>query len=200
MKMPKIGPRWKVQFKRKRKGKTDYKHRLKLLRSGKPRLVTRISLKHVIAQLVRATPGGDLTLASAHSKELGKLGWKGHTANTPAAYLVGLLCGYRALKAGAKESALDLGMYNPTSQAKVFAVLKGALDAGLQIPRGEGVLPNDERVRGEHIAKYAAKLKEENEKAYQARFSAYLKRGLTPEQLPQHFNEIKRAIVTQFGG
>jgi large subunit ribosomal protein L18 len=200
MNMPKIGPRWRVQFRRKREGKTDYRHRLRLLRSGKPRLVTRISLKHVTAQFVRATTSGDLTIASAYSKELEKPGWKGHTANTPAAYLVGLLCGYRALKAGAKECTLDIGMYDPTSQAKVFAVLKGALDAGLQIPHGEGVLPSDERVCGEHIAKYAAKLKEKNEKAYQARFSAYLKRGLTPEQLPQHFNEIKRTIVTQFGG
>ncbi len=199
MKMPKTGPRWKVQFKRKREGKTDYRRRLRLLRSGRPRLVTRISLKHVIAQFVRATPSGDLTLASAHSKELEKLGWKGYTANTPAAYLVGLLCGYRALKTGMKECALDLGRYNPVSQAKVFAVLKGALDAGLQISHGEGVLPSDERIRGEHIAKYATKLKEENEKMYRARFSAYLQRGLTPEQLPQHFNEIKRAIVTQFG-
>ncbi len=200
MNMPKIGPRWKVQFKRKREGKTDYRRRLRLLRSGRPRLVTRISLKHVTAQFVRATPSGDLTLVSAHSKELEKLGWKGYTANTPAAYLVGLLCGYRALKTGMKECALDLGRYNPISQAKVFAVLKGALDAGLQISHGEGVLPSDERIRGEHIAKYAAKLKEENEKIYRARFSAYLQRGLTPEQLPEHFNEIKRAIVTQFGG
>jgi large subunit ribosomal protein L18 len=197
--MPKIGPRWKVQFKRKRDGRTDYRHRLKLLRSGKPRLVTRISLKHVTAQLVRATPSGDLTLASAHSKELEKLGWKGYTANTPAAYLVGLLCGYRALKAGTKECSIDLGMHNPTPQAKVFAVLKGALDAGLQIPHGEGVLPSDERVRGEHIAQHAAKLKEKNEKIYRARFSACIQRGLTPERLPDHFNEIKRIIVTQFG-
>lgn len=197
--MSKIGPRWKVQFRRKREGKTDYRRRLKFLRSGKLRLVTRISLKHVIAQLVRATPSGDLTLASAHSKELEKLGWKGYTANTPAAYLVGLLCGYRALKAGIKECVLDIGMHNPTSQVKVFTVLKGALDAGLQIPHGEGVLPSDERIRGEHIAQYAAMLKEKNEKAYSTQFSAYLQRGLPPEQLPEHFNEIKQAIVTQFG-
>lgn len=199
MKMPKIGPRWKVQFRRKRKGKTDYRSRLRSLRSGKPRLVARISLKHVTAQFVRATPSGDLTLASAHSKELEKLGWKGYTANTPAAYLVGLLCGYRALKAGAKECALDIGMHNPIVQVKVFTVLKGALDAGLQIPHGEGVLPSDERIRGEHIAQYAAKLKEKDEKSYRKQFSAYLQCGLSPEQLPEHFNEIKRAIITQFG-
>jgi len=199
MKMSKIGPRWKVQFRHKREGKTDYRRRLKFLRSGKLRLVTRISLKHIIAQLVRATPSGDLTIASAHSKELEKLGWKGYTANTPAAYLVGLLCGYRALKAGTKECVLDIGMHNPTSQVKVFTVLKGALDAGLQIPHGEGILPSDERIRGEHIAQYAAMLKEKNEKAYSTQFSAYLQRGLPPERLPEHFNEIKQAIVTRFG-
>ena len=99
-----------------------------------------------------------------------------------------------------KECTLDLGKYNPIYQAKVFAVLKGALDAGLQIPHGEGVLPSDERIRGEHIAQYAAKLKDENEKAYRARFSAYLRRGLMPEQLPQHFNEIRQVIVAQLGG
>ena len=194
--MPKAGPRWRVQFRRKREGRTDYRHRLRLLRSGKPRLVARISLKHVTAQVVRATPRGDLTVASAHSMELEELGWRGHTSNIPAAYLVGMLCGRRALKAGVGGCVLDLGMYDPTPQAKVFAVAKGAIDAGLRIPHGEGVLPSDERVRGEHVAKYAAKLKEEREEIYRARFSAYLKRGLLPEQLPAHFNEIKQTIIT----
>lgn len=197
--MSKVGSRWRVQFRRKREGRTNYRHRLGLLRSGKPRLVVRISLKNSVVQVVRATSSGDLTLASAHSKQLGKFGWKGYNSNVPAAYLVGLLCGYRAVKTGAKECILDLGAHNPTPQAKVFAALKGALDAGLQISHGEGILPSDERVRGDHIAQYAAKLKKENEKAYRARFSGYLKRGLSPEQLPEHFNEIKQAIVTQFG-
>ena len=198
--MSRIGPRYRVQFRRKREGRTDYQHRLKLLRSDKPRLVVRISLKHVIAQIIRATPGGDLTLASAYSKELGGLGWKGNSSNTSAAYLVGLLCGYRALKAGVKECVLDLSMRSPTPQANAFAALKGALDAGLQIPHGEGVLPSEERLRGEHISQFAAKLKSDDEDAYRERFSLYFKRGLSPEQLPEHFNQVKQAIITQYGG
>ena len=193
--MAKVGPRWRVQFRRKREGRTDYRHRSRLLRSGKPRLVVRISLKHITAQVVRATPWGDLTIASAHSKELEKLGWKGYTSNTPAAYLVGMLCGHRALEIGVRECALDLGMHDPTPQSKVFAVAKGALDAGLQIPQDESVLPSDERVRGEHVAEHAAKLKEEGEEIYRASFSAYLKRGLQPERLPEHFNEIRRKLL-----
>jgi large subunit ribosomal protein L18 len=197
--MPKIGPRYRIQFRRKREGKTDYRHRLKLLRSGKPRLVTRISLKHVIAQVIRATPTGDMTLASAHSKQLEKFGWKCHTSNIPAAYLVGLLCGYRAVKADVKECILDIGMHEPVARAKVFAVLKGALDAGLHIPHDEGILPDENRINGTHISQYATKLKEKDPKAYQARFSGYLARGLPPEHISEHFNAVKQAIITQFG-
>jgi len=91
-------------------------------------------------------------------------------------------------------------MRSPTPQANAFAALKGALDAGLQIPRGEGVLPSEERLRGEHISQFAAKLKSDDEDAYRARFSLYFKRGLSPEQLPEHFNQVKQAIITQYGG
>jgi large subunit ribosomal protein L18 len=198
--MTKIGPKYHVQFRRKREDRTDYHQRLRLVRSGKPRFAVRVSLKHILAQVIRATPNGDLTLASAYSKELEGFGWKGGTSNTPAAYLVGLLCGHRAKKAGIRECVLDIGMRSPTPQAKVFAALKGALDAGLQIPHGEGVLPSEERLRGEHIARYAAKLKSEDEDAYRARFSTYFKRGLSPEQLPEHFNQIRQTIVAQHGG
>ncbi len=197
--MPKIGPRYRVQFRRKRKGRTDYRHRLKLLRSGKPRLVTRISLKHVIAQVMRAAPAGDMTLVSAHTKHLEKFGWKAYASNIPAAYLVGLLCGYRAVKAGVKECTFDIGMHDPVPRAKIFAVLKGALDAGLHIPHDEGILPKEDRINGTHISQYATKLKAKDPKAYQARFSRYLARGLPPEQMSEHFNVVKQAIITQFG-
>lgn len=197
--MPKIGPRYRVQFRRKREGGTDYRHRLKLLRSGKPRLVTRISLKHVIAQVMQATTTGDTTLVSAHSKNLEEFGWKCYTSNIPAAYLVGLLCGYRAVNADVKECILDIGRHEPVPRAKVFAVLKGALDAGLHVPHDEGILPNEDRINGTHISQHAIKLKEKDPKAYNARFSRYLARGLPPEQMSEHFNAVKQAIITQFG-
>ena len=41
-----------VPFKRKREGKTDYKKRLKLLSSSKPRLVIRKSLKNMTVQII----------------------------------------------------------------------------------------------------------------------------------------------------
>ena len=38
--------------------------------------------------------------------------------------------------------------------ARVFAALKGAVEAGLEIPHGEEILPSDERAKGAHIAAY----------------------------------------------
>ncbi|HID60764.1 MAG TPA: 50S ribosomal protein L18 [Hadesarchaea archaeon] len=196
--MPKMGPRYKVQSRRKREGRTDYRQRLNLLRSGKPRLVTRISLKHVTAQVVQVAPTGDTVLASAHSKQLEKFGWKASGSNVPASYLVGLLCGYRAVKAGAGGCTLDIGTYDVAPQAKVFAVLRGAIDAGLNIPHDGRILPKEDRITGKHISQYADKLKKEDPKAYQAKFSSYLARGIPPEQMSVHFNAVKQAIITQF--
>ncbi|KUO40065.1 MAG: 50S ribosomal protein L18 [Candidatus Hadarchaeum yellowstonense] len=198
--MKSSGPRFKVQFRRKREGKTDYRYRLKLLRSGKLRLVVRFSLKHVSAQIMKFSPAGDVVVVSAHSKQLKEFGWRDGTSNLPAAYLVGLLCGYRAIKAGVKEAILDIGMRHPTKGGKVFAVLKGAIDAGLQIPHLEEILPSEERISGTDISRYAEKLRKENERTYQERFSSYLAQGLAPEQIPEHFNSVKQEIIRQFGG
>jgi len=200
IRMTSSGPRFRVQFRRKRQGKTDYRHRLKLLRSNKLRLVVRVSLKHVSAQIIKFSPVGDVTLVSAHSKQLEKFGWKNGTSNLPSAYLVGLLCGYRAVKSGINEATFDIGMNHPTKGSKIFAVLKGAVDAGLQIAHSEEILPSNERVSGSSISQYAEKLKKENEKQYASRFSSYLSRGLIPEQIPDHFNSVKQEIIKQFGG
>lgn len=186
-------------FRRRREGRTDYRLRFRLLKSGKPRLVVRVSLNHVRAQVVEFHPRGDRVRASAFSGELEDFGWKGGTSNLPAAYLVGLMCGLRAKKEGVEECVLDVGLHEPVPSSKVFAVLKGALDAGLSIPHSEEMLPAEERVRGEHIAEYAEKLKEEGEE-YTRRFSEYLKRGLPPEELPGHFDEVKKTLEERLSG
>ena len=70
----KLSPTYKMQFKRRKEGKTDYQNRLKMLKSGRPRLVVRKSLRYITAQVIEFTPKGDKTLVSATSKELKKLG------------------------------------------------------------------------------------------------------------------------------
>ncbi|MEM0225352.1 MAG: 50S ribosomal protein L18 [Thermofilaceae archaeon] len=181
--------RYKVPFRRRREGVTNYYKRRRLILSGKPRLVVRRTNRYIIAQIVKAEPHGDVTLVSAHSGELKKYGWKGGTKNTPSAYLLGLLIGFKALRAGITEAILDIGLHRTVPGSRVFTVAKGAVDAGLSIPIGDEVLPSDERVRGEHIANYASTLSEKSHI-----FSRYIERGLNPSDLPKHFDEVKEAI------
>lgn len=194
------GPRYCVPFRRRREGKTDYKARKALLLSGKPRLVTRGSLKHMIAQIVIAKPSGDEVIVSAHSRELAKnYGWKAPRGNLPAAYLTGLLCGLKAKAKGVKEVILDIGLHSPSKGARVFAVLKGALDAGVNVPHSDEKFPEEKRTQGEQIAEYAESLAS-NPEEYQTRFSKYLEQKLSPEKLPKHFAEVKKAIIASFSG
>lgn len=190
----KFGPRYRVPFRRRREGKTNYRKRLKLLLSGLPRFVVRITNRRVIAQVIKFDTRGDITLASADVLDLRKFGWKGG-ACTPAAYLVGYLCAKRALKVGVTKAVLDIGLHTPTKGSRVFAALKGALDAGLEIPHDPIVLPSEERIVGKHIEDYAASLLPEEK---QRRFSEYLSRGLDPEEMSKHFEEVKAAIQKEF--
>ena len=94
------GSRYFVAFRRRREGRTDYYQRTKLVVADAPRMVVRRTNRHIIVQMVIAEMEGDKTLVSANSAELEKYGYTGATANTPAAYLTGLLFAAKAKKAG----------------------------------------------------------------------------------------------------
>jgi large subunit ribosomal protein L18 len=143
-----------VPFRRKRKGKTNYKKRLHLLKSGKLRLAIRKSNKHLSAQVVRYGDKGDTILVSASSKELTKFGWKLSTNNLPAAYLVGLLIGQ---KAKGKEVILDLGLQTPAKGSRIYSLVKGAIDAGLKIKTTDDIFPSEDRISGKHISEDVVK-------------------------------------------
>ena len=189
--------RYCVQFRRRKEGKTDYKARKALVISGKPRLVVRNTLKNIIVQIIVAKPHGDEVLVSAHSRELKKYEWKAHAGNLPSAYLTGFLCGLKAKAQGIKEAILDIGLHSPSKGARVFAVLKGVLDAGINVPHSEEKLPDEKRIEGEHIANYAESLAS-NPEEYQSKFSKYLEQKLPPESLPKHFAEVKTEILAAF--
>jgi large subunit ribosomal protein L18 len=150
----KKGPRYHVKPRRHRERKTDYRLRLKLLRSKKPRIVVRKSLKAIRVQFVEYNPQGDRILVSAISNELVKeYGWKFSASNTPAAYLTGLLAGKRAKEKGIEQGVLDIGLSHPTVGGTVFATLKGVLDAGVECPHDAEMLPKEERLHGLHVNK-----------------------------------------------
>jgi large subunit ribosomal protein L18 len=145
-----------------------------------------------------AKPNGDEVLVSAQSRELAtKYGWKAPRGNLPAAYLTGFLCGLKAKARGIKEAILDIGLYPPSKGARVFAVLKGVLDAKVDVPHSEEKLPDENRVKGEHIAKYAESLAS-NVEEYQSKFSKYLEQKLPPETLPKHVAQVKTDMIAAF--
>lgn len=149
---PRFGPRYKVPFRRRREYKTDYRNRLKLLKSHQPRAVVRKTLNQTIVQFIEYSPEGDRVLATAASTELRKLGWSGSIGNLPAAYLTGLLAGKRANEKNIEFAVLDIGLHNPIKGSKVFASLRGMLDAGISVPHGEDIFPAEDRISGEHIS------------------------------------------------
>ncbi len=188
-------PRYALPYRRRREGKTDYKLRRALVKSGKPRAVVRLTNKYITVQITDATINGDMVRASASSKELPKLGWKGALGNLPSAYLTGALAARRAMARGIKEAILDLGLKGATKGSKLFAVLKGLADSGLTVPHSPDRLPSMERIGGGHIASYAKSLAGEHD-LYKRRFSAYLNRGLKPEDLSGHFDQVRKAVST----
>lgn len=190
--------RYVVKFRRRREGKTNYRKRLRLLLSGKLRFVVRKSNRYITCQFIQYSPNGDRTLVSAHSKELLQFGYLGHTGNLPAAYLTGLLSGLRAKQKGIGDAILDIGIYKSTRGSVLYASLKGALDAGIDIPHSPEILPSESRIRGEHIANYAKSLKELKRQEFNKMFSEYIKKGLDPVELPTHFEEVRRRILEGF--
>jgi large subunit ribosomal protein L18 len=148
------GPRYRVAFRRRREGKTDYRYRLKLLKSGTPRAVVRLSGNRVIVSLTGYDPKGDRVLAAAESPELGRIGFpESSFTSTTASYLTGYLAGLRAKGVGANEAVLDVGLRHPSQGGRLLGALKGLLDAGVEIPHGEGAFPSNDRLNGKHLPK-----------------------------------------------
>ena len=135
---------------------------------------------------------------SIFSKALRKYGWKGHGGNLSSAYLTGYLAGLMALKKNVREANVDIGLQMSVSGSSLYAAAVGARDAGLSVPIGKEAVPKIDRISGKHIADYALKLKADNEK-YKKQFSAYIKSGMQPENLPKHFEEVKSKIGAEFG-
>lgn len=182
-------------LRRRREGVTDYRERKRAITSGKTLLVVRISGKNTSAQFVKPKVGGDLVLASAHSRALRKMKWNGSLKSIPACYLLGLLAGKTARAKGVKDAILYSGVSPFVRGSRIAAFAKGVKDAGVEIPVSEAVFPKEEALKGGAISAYASALRKESEGAYKARFSALLKAGFVPEEYPERFEAAKQSIL-----
>ena len=145
------GPRYKVAFRRRRENRTDYYARRRLLSGREARAVVRRSNKNITIQFAEFGMEGDKVLAAASTKELKAFGWEYSCSSIPAAYAVGYLAGKKAIKAGIEYAVLDIGMQKVQHGGVLFATVAGMNDAGLEVPYGEDVLPDEDRLLGKHI-------------------------------------------------
>jgi len=202
--------------------------------SPKYRLVVRLTNKDIVAQIVYAKITGDFVLSSAYSHELPRFGMPVGLTNYAAAYATGLLLARRTLqKLGLHEkyqgqtqvngedynveeladgpkpffALLDVGLARTTTGSKVFAVMKGATDGGVEIPHSEtrfvgydkeGKKLNSEVLRkyifAGHVKDYAEHVKKEDPAEFEKLFSQYIKNKIDPTKLEAAWTAVHKAI------
>lgn len=174
---------------------TDYGKRSKMLASGLPRIVVRKSTRYVMVQVISPKASGDVAHAHATSKELNSYNWAGGLKNTPAAYLTGLLAGLRAKTKGIERAIPDIGLSPPVPSSRVFAALKGAVDAGLEVSGDPRVYPPEKRIKGQHIQDYLEAKRARLQESDQA---APLSVSRVVD-IPSRFEEVRNRIVSEVG-
>jgi large subunit ribosomal protein L5e len=203
----------------------------------KYRLVVRITNTKVICQIVYSTIKGDFVMEVANSAELKGYGIGAGLTNYAACYATGLLVARRILTKlkladaftgtdevtgeyflqeggeGGEEDPrafkayLDLGLARPSTGARVFGAMKGAVDGGVAIPHSEHRFPGtDEETKeldaevlrnyifANHVSEYMEFLKEEDPELFKQQFSVYLKNGLTADNLEEKWEACHAAI------
>ncbi|HIH37906.1 50S ribosomal protein L18 [Candidatus Woesearchaeota archaeon] len=176
-----------VPYKRKQKGRTDYKKRLKLVLSKKPRIVIRKSLKSMNVQLVQYTEKGDKVLLCASSHDIEKMGWKYRSNSIPACYLIGILFGKKMKQAKQEDGVVDIWFYPSTKGSRLYGTIKGIIDAGIEVNAKDVMFPRQERLEGKHIAAIAKKNPNN--------FSRYNKENLKADDLPKQVEALKKKIL-----
>ncbi len=145
----------RMRPRRRRQGRTDYHRRLKLLRSEKARAVVRLTNRRVIVQIVEYEADGDKVLITVDGETLVRdFGWPKDASrkSIPACRMAGYAAGKMAIAAGVSSAVLDIGLANATPGNRRFAALKGLLEAGMDVPHSEDILPSEERADGQHIS------------------------------------------------
>jgi large subunit ribosomal protein L5e len=200
----------------------------------KYRLIVRFTNKDVIAQIAYSRIEGDVIVCAAYAHELPQYGIKLGLTNYAAAYATGLLLARRHLKSlkldgiykGAEDvngedynvekegdnpnpftAVLDIGLARTSTGAKIFAVMKGVADGGINVPHSEtrffgydteakeyNAEAHRDRIFGKHVADYMKQLKEEDDDSYKRQFSKFIKEGITPEGLGDLYKKAHELI------
>jgi len=200
----------------------------------KYRLIVRITNKDIVTQVAYARIEGDHIVCAAYAHELPRYGVKVGLTNYAAAYCTGYLLARRLLKKfglseiykgndnvdgelyqvedvddqpGTFRAFLDVGLARTSTGARIFGVMKGAADGGIDVPHSEKRFPgydagekqfsaevHRKHIFGQHVADYMRQLLEDDEDAYKKHFSQYIKLGITPDDLEDIYKKAHEAI------
>jgi len=105
------------------------------------------------------------------------------------------------------HALLDVGLKRTTLGSKIFAAMKGAFDGGLEIPHSEkkffgydadekeyDAAAHRERILGGHVSSYMETLEEEQPEEYAAKFSRFIKAGVTADGMEDMYLNVHKAI------
>lgn len=200
----------------------------------KHRLVVRITNRDVIAQIIYSKLDGDVVRASAYAHELPGFGLKVGLTNYAACYCVGLLVARRMLKSLKLDEAykgleevtgelyeveanddgprpfrafLDIGLQRASTGCRLFGVLKGAVDGGLEVPHNEKRFPgydneakeydaefHQSMIFGTHVSEYMEHLVEQDEDRYKEQFARYLANDIEADDIKEMIEATHTAI------
>ena len=141
----------KLNKKRRRQNKTNYQKRLILLKGKIPRLVVRKTNRYLILQIIESKHAEDNVKCQVNTKELLKHNWpqdkKNSLKSLSAGYLGGLLLGKKINPEEVSQVILDTGLIPNTKGSRVYAVVKGILDSGIEINCDEKIFPTEEKIK-----------------------------------------------------
>ena len=155
-----------IPKKRRIRNKTNYDKRRRLLEGKKPRIVIRKTNKYAIIQYIESEIAQDKVINGMNSNELLKNGWpkekQGSLKSLAAFYLIGLALGKKIGKG--KECVIDTGLIRSTKGSRIYAAIKGLIDAGVKIHANKEMLPSEGRIKNEKVKDFFDKVKENIEK------------------------------------
>lgn len=110
-------------------------------------------------------------------------------------------------KPGAFRAYLDVGLARTSTGARIFGVMKGACDGGIDIPHSTKRFPGFDseskefnaevhrnHIFGQHVAQYMRTLQEEDEEAYKRQFSRYIKEGISADNIEDIYKKAHAEI------
>jgi len=215
--------RMQVKPKRRRQSKTDYFARRRLVcqdknkfDSRKYRLVARRTNTKIITQIIYSTMTGDRVMCAADSTEL--------INHNITAYATGLLLARRLLKqVGLADmykansdlngeyfnvvediqdkrpfkALLDVGINSTTTGARVFAVMKGACDGGLNVPHNTKRFAGYNNSKTEVVKNKRGKA-ESSEKTVASFDATILRARIFGNHVTQYMNTMKKEDPEKF--